>query len=143
MNKPVKDPKVSTPEQQTAAREASVPPPSEPILNDPPVTSDPAMEQTSDDPLNPETSSPVKTADHHDDDVVITDNGFREPGRPIVLAKHSAKEEHLEQRKVRFDVANYAQLSIGEIYSGFVSQLHSSRELEVDMVKQMHHKFEV
>ena len=74
---------------------------------------------------------------------MITKTGFTEPGRPTVLAKHSAKEEHFEQRKVRFDVANYSQLSIGEIYSGFLSQVHSSRELEVDMVKQMHQKFDV
>ena len=60
-----------------------------------------------------------------------------------MLAKHSGKEEHIEPRKVQFDVANYAQLGIGEIYSGFLSQVHSSRDLEVDMVKKMHHKFEV
>ena len=75
--------------------------------------------------------------------MVITNTGFREPGRPIVLAKNSAKEEYIERRKVRFDVANYSQLSIGEVYSGYVSQVHNSRELEVDMVKQMHQIFEV
>ena len=60
-----------------------------------------------------------------------------------MLAKCSAKEEHIEQRKVRFDVADYTQLSIGEVFSGYLSQVHSSRDLEVDMVKQMHQKFEV
>ena len=95
------------------------------------MTSEPPIDQASDDPLNPEASSPIKTAGTHDDDVVITNTGFREPGRPTVLAKHSAKEEHLEQRKVRFDVAHYAQLSIGEIYSGFVSHVHSSRDLKL------------
>ena len=97
--------------------------------------------QASDNPLNPEASSPIKTTD--DDDVVITNTGFREPGRPTLLAKHSAKEEHIEGRKVRFDVVDYSQLSIGEVYSSYLSQVHSSRELEVDMVKQMHQKFEV
>ena len=60
-----------------------------------------------------------------------------------MLAKHSAKEEHIERRKVRFDVADYSQLSIGEVFSGYLSQVHSSRDLEVDMVKQMHKKYEV
>ena len=44
---------------------------------------------------------------------------------------------------MRFDVAHYAQLGIGEIYYGFVSQVHISHDLEVVMVKQMHHKFQV
>ena len=74
---------------------------------------------------------------------MITSTGFREPGRPTVLAKHSANEEHIEQQKVRFDVANYSQLSIGEVYSGYLNEVHTSRDLEVDMVKQMHQKFEV
>ena len=143
MTEPAEDPKVNKPEQQTPAPEISVPQSSEPVLDVPPMTSDPPIEQASDDPLNPEASSPVKTTETHDDDVVITNTGFREPGRPTVLAKHSAKEEHIERRKVRFDVADYSQLSLGEVYSGFLSQVHSSRELEVDMVKQMHQKFEV
>ena len=56
-----------------------------------------------------------------------------------MLAKCSAKEE----RKVRFDMAVYSQLSIGEVFSGYLNQVHNSRDLEVDMVKQMHEKFEV
>ena len=143
VNKPVGDPKTSEPEQQTAAPEDSVPPPPEPSLDDPPVTFDPPMEQVSFNPLNPGTSSLVKTSSTQDDDVVITNTGFREPGRPTVLAKHSAKEEHIERRKMRFYVANYSQLSIDEVYSGYLSQVNSSRDVEVEMVKQMHQKFEV
>ena len=45
--------------------------------------------------------------------------------------------------KSEIDVANYSQLSIGEVYSGYLNQVHTSRNLEVDMVKQMHQKFEV
>ena len=108
MTEPAEDPKVNKAEQQTPAPEISVPQSSEPVLDVPPVTSDPPIDQASDDPLNPEASSPVKMTDTHDDDVVITNTGFREPGRPTVLAKHSAKEEHIEQRKVRFDVADYS-----------------------------------
>ena len=143
MTEPVEDPKVNKPKQQTPVPKIFVPQSSESALDVPRVTSEPPIDQASDDPLNPEASSPIKTAGTHDDDVVITNTGFREPGRPTALAKHSAKEEHIEQRKVRFNIANYSQLSIGEIYSGFLSQVHSSRELEVDMVKQMHQKFEV
>lgn len=84
----------------------------------------------------------MKTADTHDDDMVITNTSYQEPGRPTVLAKHSAKEEHLQRGKVKFDVANYSQLSIGEVYSGYLSQVNSSRDMEVEMVKQMHLKFE-
>ena len=99
------------------------------------MTVDLPVDQANDDSLNHETSSPVKTANTQDDDVEITNTGFTELGRPTVLAKHSAKEEHVEPCKVRFDVANYAQMGIGELYSGFLSQVHSSRNLEVDMVK--------
>ena len=138
-NKPVEDPRVNEPEQQTPAPEISIPQSSEPVLDNPPATSDPPMERAIDESLNPEVSSPPKTADVLDEDVTITATGFREPGRPTVLAKHSAKEEH----KVRFDMADYSHLSIGEVFSGYLSQVHSSRDLEVDMVKQMHQKFEV
>ena len=41
----------------------------------------------------------MKKVDAHDEDVVITDTGSKEPGRPTVLAKHSAKEEHLNDVK--------------------------------------------
>ena len=74
---------------------------------------------------------------------MITSTGFREPGRPTVLAKHSAKQEVIERQKVRFDVAHYAQLSSSEVLSGYLNQVHTSHNLEVDMVKQMHQKFEV
>ena len=75
--------------------------------------------------------------------MVITNTGFREPGRPIVLAKNSAKEEYIERRKVRFDVADYSELSVSEVFSGYLNQVHTIRGLEVDMVKQMHQKFVV
>ena len=60
-----------------------------------------------------------------------------------MLAKCPAKEELLEHCRVKLDVANYAHMSIGDIFFGYMSQVHSSRNLEIDMVKQMHQKFEV
>ena len=143
MTEPAEDPKINKPEQQTPAHEVSVPQSSEPVLDISPVTFDPPIDQANDDPLNPEASSPVKMTDTHDYDVVITYTGFRESRRPTVLAKHSAKEEYLERRKVRFDIADYSQLSISEVFSGYLNQVHTSRDLEIDMVKQMHQKYEV
>ena len=32
-------------------------------------------------------------------------------------------------------------MSIGEVLSGYLSQVHSSRDVKIDMVKQMHYKF--
>ena len=49
----------------------------------------------------------------------------------------------MERRRVKFDVADYTHMSIGEVFSGYMSQVHSSRDLKIDMVKQMHQKFEV
>lgn len=89
---------------------------------------------------NPENPSPAK-ADDPDVEIIQTD--FVEPGRPTALAKCSAKEELLECRKTRLDVTYYAHLSIGEIVSGYVNQVHNSRYLEIDMVKQIHQKSEV
>ena len=60
-----------------------------------------------------------------------------------MLAKCPAKEELLDQRRVKMDVTNYAHMSIGDVFSGYMSQVHNNWNLEIDMVKQMHHKFEV
>jgi len=49
----------------------------------------------------------------------------------------------MESQKVRFDVSHYAHLSISEVLSGYLSQVHSSRDSEIEMVKQMHQKYEV
>ena len=68
---------------------------------------------------------------------------FVEPGRPTVLAKCSAKEELLERRRAKLAVTDYAHLSIEDIVSGYVNQVHNSRDLEIDMVKQIQQKSEV
>ena len=89
---------------------------------------------------NPEIPSPA----HPDDpDVVITRTEYVEPGRPTVLARCSAKEELLERRRARLDITDYANLSIGDIVSGYIGQVHNSRDLEIDMVKQIQQKSEV
>ena len=107
---------------------------------EPPVASAPAAAAPTDKPIaetsaNPETSSLAHPAD--DPDVVITRTEFVEPGRPTALAKCSAKEELLERRRANLDLTDYANLSIGEIVSGYVSQVHKSRDVEIGMVNQI------
>ena len=61
----------------------------------------------------------------------------------MVLARCTAKQEALERQKVRFDVANYDRLNATDILSGYLSHVHSSRESEIEMVKQLQLKYEV
>ena len=89
---------------------------------------------------NPEIPS---SAMMDDPEVEITRTDFVELGRPTALAKCSAKEELLERRKAKLNVTNYAHLSIGDIVTGYLNQVHNSRDLEIDMVKQIHQKSEV
>ena len=130
-NKPVEEPDL--PEPEVAAQER-------PVASAPEATAptDKPIAETS---ANPEISSPAQPAD--DPDVVITRTEFVEPGRPTALAKCSAKEELLERRRAKLDITNYANLSIGDIISGYVNQVHNSRDLEIDMVKQIQQKSEV
>ena len=143
-NKPAEEPLLNEPELGTAAPEASThEPPPEPAHDIPTPTADPPVEQVVDGSDNPEFPSPAKTDDPQDLDVEITKTSFVEPGRPTVLAKCSAKQEPLERRKAKLDVTDYTHMSIGELFSGYMNQVHSSRDIEIDMVKQMHQKFEV
>ena len=90
---------------------------------------------------NPEASGSAQPA--NDPDVVITRTEFVEPGRPTALAKCSAKGELLQPRRVNLDLTDYANLNIGDIISGFVSQVHKSRDAEIGMVNQIQQKSEV
>ncbi|XP_073360276.1 uncharacterized protein [Aegilops tauschii subsp. strangulata] len=128
-NKPAEEPVLTEPE--ASAHE----PPSAPA----PATTVPSDEQVMEGSDIPEIPSPA----HPDDpDVVITRTEFVEPGRPTVLARCSAKEELLERRRARLDITDYANLRIGDIVSGYVNQVHNSRDLEIDMVKQIQQKSE-
>ncbi|XBI52493.1 hypothetical protein VPH35_034857 [Triticum aestivum] len=129
-NKPVEEPVLTEPE--VSAQE-------------PPAASAPEATAPTDEPVietstNPDISSPAQPAD--EPNVVITRTEFVEPGRPTALANRSAKEELLERRRAKLDITNYANLSIGDIISGYVNQVHSSRDLEIDMVKQIQQKSE-
>ena len=95
------------------------------------------------DPFGAEPPSPLKPSEPNTEEVLITGTGFQKPGNPVALTKHSAKEELIEKRKVKFDMANYSHLNIREILSGYLIQVHNCRDLEIDMVKHMHQKYEV
>ncbi|SPT18083.1 unnamed protein product [Triticum aestivum] len=129
-NKPAEDPVLTEPD--ASAHE----PPSAPA---PETTTAPSDEQVMEGSDNPEIPSPA----HLDDpDVVITRTEFVELGRPTMLARCSAKEELLERCRARLDITDYANLSIGDIVSGYINQVHNSRDLEIDMVKKIQQKSE-
>ena len=131
------------PEPEVTAQEppaASAPEATTPMDTAPEATA-PTTKATTEASVNPEASSSAPPAD--DPDVVITRTEFVEPGRPTELAKCSAKGELLESRRVNLDLTDYSNLNIGEIVSGFVSQVHKSRDAEVAMVNQIQQKSEV
>jgi len=39
---------------------------------------------------------------------------------------------------MKFDIADYSELTVNEVLSGYLNQVHSSRDLEIYMVKQKH-----
>ena len=140
-DKPAQTPVVTEPEQGIAAPDSSThQPPPEPAQDIAAPTSDPPAEDILDGSVNPEAPSPVKTADP---EVEFLKAQFVEPARPTILAKCSAKEELLERHKAKMDITDYTHLSIGEIVSGYINQVQSSRDLEIDMVKQIQQKSEV
>ena len=95
----------------------------------------------------PEATIPMDTAPEappaNDPDVVITRTEFVEPGRPTALAKCSARGELLQPHRVNLDLSSYTDLSIGELVSGYISQVHKSRDAEIAMVNQIQQKSEV
>ena len=60
-----------------------------------------------------------------------------------MLAKHSAKQEALERQKVWFDIYHYANLNVSDVLSDYLSHVHSRRDSEIEMVKQLQLKYEV
>ena len=74
---------------------------------------------------------------------LTTRTEYVEPGRRTVLAKCSAKGELLQPHRVNLDLSSYTDLSIGELVSGYISQVHKSRDAEIAMVNQIQQKSEV
>ena len=121
-------------------------PEAEVTVQDPPAASAPEATTPMDTApveasADPEASGSAQPT--NDPDVEITRTEFVEPGRPTALAKCSAKGEVLQPHRVSLDLTDYANLSIGELVSGYVSQVHKSRDAEVAMVTQIQQKSEV
>ena len=99
-------------------------------------------------PAAPNRASPVRgtdTTEGQGDDVIITGMGHSSPGHPVILAKHSAKEERaaMEKGKWSTDLSSYAHLSAEELHSGFLNRLHSNRDYEAGLVNLMKERYEV
>ena len=125
----------TTAQDPPAASEATIP------MDTAPEAPAPTTKTTTEALANPEASGSAPPAD--DPDVVITRTEYVEPGRPTVLAKCSAKGELLQPHRVNLDLSSYTNLSIGELVSGYISQVHKSRDAEVAMVNQIQQKSEV
>ena len=77
MTKPAEDPKVVEPEQQVPASDASEKQPEEPAHDVPPEIPDLSHDHTNTNPLNTESSSPLKPSEEHSEDVMITGTSFK------------------------------------------------------------------
>ena len=90
-------------------------------------------------------STPAKTAGDKEGDVIITGISHSSPGHPVILAKHSAKEERaaMEKGKWSTDLSSYAHLSAQELHSGFINRLHSNHDYEAGLVNLMKERYEV
>ena len=127
---------------------ARPPSPSTDAPEDPPIVNEanppePSLDEAT---MNPSTAGPSSSTDPPSpraQDVQVTRSRFVEPGNPTVLARCPTKQEPLERQKVHFDVANYDYLNASDILSGYLSHVHSSRESEIEMVKQLQLKYEV
>ena len=112
--------------------------PASPVRANPP--------QNSPAPASPaRTATPSQPVAASSPDIQITGTGFTAPAEPIVLAKHTAKAEKLQQEKGKWstDLSNYAELSAQELYSGYLNRLHTSRDYELVLVNMMKDKYEV
>ena len=71
--------------------------------------------------------------------------GRSSPGHPVILAKHSAKEERaaMEKGKWSTDLSSYAHLSAEDLHSGFLNRLHSNRDYEAGLLNLMKEGYEV
>ena len=87
----------------------------------------------------------MQTGDAKDDEVVITGIGRTEPSNPVVLSKHTAKEELASMGKGKWnvDLATYAALNAQDLHSGYLNRLYTSRDYEAGLVNMMKEKFEV
>ena len=91
------------------------------------------------------TSNPPSPPRNDDDDVVITGTAHTSPGNPVILAKHTAKEEFtaMGEGEGKTDLSNFINLSAEELHSGYLNRLYTSRDLEAGLVNLMKERYEV
>ena len=87
----------------------------------------------------------MQTGDAKDDEVVITGIGCIEPGNPVALSRHTAKEEFaaIGKGKWNADLTTYAALNAQDLHSGYLNRLYTSRDYEAGLVNMMKQKYEV
>ena len=139
------DPKSAEPEKQhTDISEAQTEDPEEP-MDDPPPSVDAILPEKIDAELNPVASHDPPSAkpptpqkpteeirlDKDPEDVTITGTAYSTLGASTVLAKHITKEEShsLDKGKAKLDLESYAAFIASDIHAGYLSRLHTSRDL--------------
>ena len=115
--KPVEDSPVLASDPARPPSPLTVAPEDTPIVNEanPP---EPSLDKATMNPSTPGSSRSTDPPSPRVQDVQITGSRFVEPGNLTVLARCTAKQEALDRRKVRLDVANYDSLNASDILSG-------------------------
>ncbi|XP_044412477.1 histone-lysine N-methyltransferase SETD2 isoform X2 [Triticum aestivum] len=110
--------------------------PSSPHATPPSPAADPPSPAR--DTVNPPSSS------KGGDDVIITGTGHTSPGNPVVLAKHTAKEEFVAmgKGKEKTDLSSYVNFTAEELHSSFLHRLYTSRDYEAGLVNMMKERYE-
>ena len=90
-------------------------------------------------------SNPPSPPRNDDDDVVITGTAHTSPGNPVILAKHTTKEEFtaMGKGKGKMDLSHFVNLSAEELHSGYLNRLYTSRDFEAGLVNLMKERYEV
>ena len=111
--------------------------PSSPHATPPSPAADPPSPAR--DTVNPPSSS------KGGDDVIITGTGHTSPGNPVILAKHTAKEDFtaMGKGKGKTELSQFFNLSAEELHSGYLNRLYTSRDLEAGLVNLMKERYEV
>ncbi|XBI36935.1 hypothetical protein VPH35_122370 [Triticum aestivum] len=142
VTKPAEDPRVLAPELARPPSPPSIETPEDLPVNAEANPPEPSVDDTIINPSTTEPSSSANPPSPSAQDVLITGSRFVELGNPTMLARHTTKQEALERQKVCFDVAHYDHLNANDILSGYLSHVHSSRNSEIEMVKQLQLKYE-
>jgi hypothetical protein len=127
--------------------------------NDPPPQTDAATFEPMNTDVNPvhshDAPSPKPTSraqsieeiplEKNSNNIAITKMAYTAPGVSTVLDKHSTKEESpsLEKGKAKLDLESYSSFNTSEVYVGYLSRLHTSRDMEAGLVHLMKQKYEV